>query len=148
MPSREVAAVVKAIGPADSDIKKALTNHARLQLQAFQTIYATAVWLTKNKFMNIKPLADRVVIEPVDKDKGGKTKSGIYLPETVDKEKPEQGKIVAVGLGKISDEGKRIPMSVKKGDVVLFTKYGPNEIKVDGKEYLIAREEDILAVLE
>lgn len=98
--------------------------------------------------MNIKPLGDRVVIETSAKDKGGKTKSGIYLPETVDKERPEQGKIVAVGPGKLSDEGKRISMSVKKGDTVLFTKYGPNEIKVDGKEYLIAREEDILAVLE
>ena len=81
--------------------------------------------------MNIKPLGDRVVIE-TQKEKGGKTKAGIYLPETVDKERPEQGKIVAVGSGKLSDEGKRIPMSVKRGDVVLFTKYGPNEIKVDG----------------
>ena len=89
-----------------------------------------------------------MVIEPAEKEKGGKTKSGIYLPETVDKERPEQGKIVAVGPGKLSDEGKRITMGVKKGDLVLFTKYGPNEIKVDGKEYLIAREEDILAILE
>ncbi len=97
--------------------------------------------------MNIKPLADRVVIEVHKEEKGGKTKTGIYLPETVDKERPEQGKIVATGPGKLSDEGKRIPMSVKKGDVVLFTKYGPNEIKVEGKEYLIAREEDILAIL-
>ena len=98
--------------------------------------------------MNIKPLGDRVVIEPLKEGKEGKTKSGIYLPETVDKERPEQGKVVAVGPGKLSDEGKRIPISVKKGDMVLFTKYGPNEIKVDGKEYLIAREEDILAVLD
>jgi len=89
-----------------------------------------------------------VVIEPQKGEKGGKTKAGIYLPETVDKERPEQGKVVAVGPGKLSDEGKRIPISVKKGDMVLFTKYGPNEIKVDGKEYLIAREEDILAVLD
>ena len=89
-----------------------------------------------------------MVIEPADKEKGGKTKAGIYLPETVDKERPEQGKIIATGPGKLSDAGKRIPMSVKKGDVVLFTKYGPNEIKVDDKEYLIAREEDILAILE
>lgn len=98
--------------------------------------------------MRIKPLGDRVVIEPAEKDKGGKTKAGIYLPETVDKERPEQGKIVAVGPGKLTDEGKRVPLSVKKGDVVLFTKYGPNEIKVEEKEYLIAREEDILAILE
>lgn len=87
-----------------------------------------------------------MVIEPTEEK--GKTKAGIYLPETADKERPEQGKIIAVGPGKLSDEGKRIPMSVKKGDVVLFTKYGPNEIKVDEKEYLIAREEDILAVVE
>lgn len=98
--------------------------------------------------MKITPLADRVVIEPQKDEKGGKTKAGIYLPETVDKERPEQGKVIAVGPGKLSDEGKRIPLSVKKGDIVLFTKYGPNEIKVDDKEYLIAREEDILAVLE
>lgn len=89
-----------------------------------------------------------MVIEPQEKDKSGKTKAGIYLPETVDKERPEQGNIIAVGPGKLSDEGKRLPMSVKKGDIVLFTKYGPNEIKVDDKEYLIAREEDILAILE
>ena len=98
--------------------------------------------------MKIIPLADRVVIEPQKEEKGGKTKAGIYLPETVDKERPEQGKVIAVGPGKLSNEGKRIPPSVKKGDMVLFTKYGPNEIKVDDKEYLIAREEDILAVLE
>ena len=98
--------------------------------------------------MNIKPLGDRVVIEPAEKEKGGKTKAGIYLSETVDKERPEQGKIIAVGQGKLSKDGKRMPMGVKKGDVVLFTKYGPNEIKVDEKEYLIAREEDILAILE
>ena len=97
--------------------------------------------------MDIKPLGDRVVIETL-REKEGKTKSGIYLPETVDKERPEQGTVVAVGPGKLTDEGKRIPPSVKKGDVVLFTKYGPNEVKVDDKEYLIAREEDILAILE
>lgn len=97
--------------------------------------------------MKINPLSDRVVIEPL-KDKEGKTKSGIYLPETMDKERPEQGTVIAVGPGKLTEEGKRIPVSVKKGDVVLFTKYGPNEIKVGEKEYLIAREEDILAILE
>lgn len=88
------------------------------------------------------------MIEPLSQEKGSKTKTGIYLPETVDKERPEQGKVIAVGPGKLSDEGKRIPINVKKGNIVLFTKYGPNEIKVDGKEYLIAREEDILAILE
>ena len=76
-------------------------------------------------------------------------KVSIIMPQTVDKERPEQGKIVAVGPGKFDEDGeKRIPLSVKKGDLVLFTKYGPSEIKIDGKEYLIAKEEDILAILE
>ncbi|MBU2068154.1 co-chaperone GroES [Patescibacteria group bacterium] len=77
-----------------------------------------------------------------------KTKSGIIIPDTVDKEKSEQGKIIAVGPGKLNEKGELISMNVKKGDIVLFTKYGPNEIKIDDKEYLIAREEDILAILE
>ncbi len=98
--------------------------------------------------MKITPLGDRVVLEPTEKNKSGKRESGLYVPETADKERPEQGKVVAVGPGKMSEEGKRLPMNVKKGDIVLFTKYGPNEIKVDEKEYLIAREEDILAILE
>ena len=97
--------------------------------------------------MKIAPLADRVVIEP-QKDSAGKTKAGIYLPETADKDRPEQGKVIAVGPGKMGEAGKRLPMNVKKGDTVLFTKYGPNEVKVDDKEYLIAREEDILAIIE
>ena len=95
--------------------------------------------------MRIKPLSDHVVIEPASKE--NKTKAGILLPQTAEKERPEQGKVVAVGPGKFAD-GKRVPLDMKKGDIVLFTKYGPNEIKVDGKEYLIAREEDILAILE
>ena len=70
------------------------------------------------------------------------------MPDTVDKERPEQGKVVAVGEGRIDDSGKKIPMKVKKGDKVIFTKYGPNEIKIDDKEYLIAKEEDILAIIE
>ncbi len=86
-----------------------------------------------------------MLIEPLREEK---RKGGIILPDTVEKERPEKGKIVAVGPGKIDDNGKRIPMSVKRGDKVLFTKYGPNEIKVDDKEYLIAREEDILAIVE
>jgi len=76
-----------------------------------------------------------------------KKKGSIILPETVQKERPEKGRVVAVGPGKMVD-GQLIPLGLKKGDVVLFTKYGPNEIKVDDKEYLIAREEDILAVIE
>lgn len=95
--------------------------------------------------MKIKPLGDRVLIEPLREEK---KKGGIILPDTVEKERPEKGKIVAIGPGRIDENGKKIPMNVKKGDIVLFTKYGPNEIKVDEKEYLIAREEDILAIIE
>ena len=96
--------------------------------------------------MNIKPLSDHILIEPIKEEE--KTKSGIFLPDTAQKEKPEQGLVVAVGQGKKTDDGKIVPVSVKAGDKVLFTKYGPNEIKIDGKEYLIAREDDILAVIE
>lgn len=95
--------------------------------------------------MRIQPLSDHVLIEPLRQEE--KTKSGILLPETAEKEKPEQGKVIAVGPGKKTEDGRVIPLEVKEGDVVLFTKYGPNEVKVDEKEYLIAREEDILAVI-
>jgi len=96
--------------------------------------------------MKIKPLADHILIEPIKEEE--KTKSGILLPDTAEKEKPEQGKVIAVGPGRTLSSGKKLPINVKKGDIVLFTKYGPNEIKVDGKEYLIAKEEDILAIIE
>ncbi len=96
--------------------------------------------------MNIKPLSDHILIEPIKEEE--KTKAGIFLPETAEKEKSEQGKVIAVGPGKKTNEGKIIPLSVKAGDVVLFSKYGPNEIKVDNKEYLIAKEDDILAIIE
>ncbi len=96
--------------------------------------------------MNIKPLSDHILIEPLKDEL--KTKTGILLPETAEKERPEQGRVVAVGSGKKNEKGEITPLEVKVGDKVLFTKYGPNEIKVDGKEYLIAREEDILAILE
>ena len=95
--------------------------------------------------MNIKPLSDHILIEPLKQEE--KTKSGILLPETAEKEKPEQGKVVAVGPGKTTDEGKLIPITVKVGDVVLFKKYGPDEFKIDDKEYLIASAEDILAII-
>lgn len=96
--------------------------------------------------VKIKPLADRVVIKPISVEE--KTDSGIVIPETAEKERPEQGKIVAVGPGRVLENGKIQPPSVKKGDIVLFTKYGPNEVKVNNVEYLIAKEEDILAILE
>ena len=96
--------------------------------------------------MKIKPLSDHILIEPIKEEE--KTKTGILLPETAEKEKPEQGKVIAVGPGRKTSSGKIIPLNVKAGDKVLFTKYGPNEIKVDDKEYLIAKEEDILAIIE
>ena len=96
--------------------------------------------------MKIKPLSDHILIEPIKEEE--KTKTGILIPETAEKEKPEEGKVIAVGPGRKTSSGKIIPLDVKAGDKVLFTKYGPNEIKVDDKEYLIAKEEDILAILE
>jgi chaperonin GroES len=94
--------------------------------------------------MKIKPLRDHVLIEPMKEEV---KKGGIILPDTVAKERPEQGKVVAVGEGRWED-GTLVKPVVKRGDVVLFTKYGPNQIKVDEKEYLIAEEKDILAIIE
>jgi len=96
--------------------------------------------------VKIKPLSDHILIEPISREE--KTKTGILLPETAEKERPEQGKVIAVGPGRKTSTGKVIPLEVKVGNKVLFTKYGPNEIKVDNKEYLIAKEEDILAIIE
>jgi chaperonin GroES len=96
--------------------------------------------------MIIKPLSDHLVIEPLKQEE--KTASGILLPDTAEKERPEQGKVVAVGEGRKTEDGKVIPLEIKVGDTVLFAKYGPNEVKVGDKEYLIAKEEDILGILE
>jgi len=98
------------------------------------------------KKINIKPLGDYVLIEPIKEEE--KTKAGILLPESAEKEKPEKGKVIAVGPGRRDEKGNLIPVSVKVGQTVLFKKYGPDEIKVDDKEYLICKEEDILAIIE
>ena len=90
----------------------------------------------------LQPLADRVLVKPTEKEE--KTKSGIYLPDTA-KEKPQEGEIMAVGPGKMTDEGTRIPMDLKVGDRVIYAKYGGTEIKVDDEELMILRESDILA---
>ena len=90
----------------------------------------------------LQPLADRVLVRPIEKEE--KTKSGIYLPDTA-KEKPQEGKVLAVGPGKMSDEGKLIPTDLKVGDTVIYSKYGGTEIKVDDEELIILRESDILA---
>ena len=92
--------------------------------------------------VKLQPMGDRLVVKPTQSEE--KTKSGIYIPDTA-KEKPQEGKVVAVGPGKMNDEGKRIPMDVEVGDTVIYTKYGGSEIKIDGEELIIMRESDILA---
>jgi len=95
--------------------------------------------------MKIRPLSDRVLVQPVKE--ADEKKGGIIIPDTA-KEKPQEGKVIAVGTGKIDDSGKKIPFNVKKGDRVLMPKYGGTEVKIDEKEYQIVREEDILAVID
>ena len=93
----------------------------------------------------LKPLADRVVIERLEEE--AKTKGGIVLPDTA-KEKPQKGKVIAVGEGRWDEDGeRRIPMDVKAGDIVIFAKYGGSEIEIDGKEYIILSERDLLAIV-
>ncbi|MBI2463957.1 co-chaperone GroES [Candidatus Peregrinibacteria bacterium] len=101
---------------------------------------------TDSAGQKIHPLGNRLVVEALEDE--SKTVSGIVIPDTASKEKPQKGKVMAVGPGKLSDDGKRLPMSVKEGDTILFTKYGPTEVKIDGKEILILDESDVLAVLE
>src|SRR3989337_4474912 len=96
--------------------------------------------------MNLKPLSNHLFIEPIEEEKA--TKSGSVLPETAEKEKPIKGKVLAIGPGKLNEKGERLPMSVKINDIVLFKKYGPDEIEIDGKKYLVGDEDDILAILE
>ena len=96
--------------------------------------------------MKFQPLSNHVFIEAIKEDKA--TKSGIVLPDTAEKEKPVLGLVVAVGPGKASEKGDVVPMSVKVGDKVLFKKYGPDEIELDGKKYLVGEESDILAIIE
>lgn len=95
--------------------------------------------------MNFKPLSNHVFLEPLEEEKT--TKSGIVLPDTAEKEKPIKGKVLAVGPGKMQENGTVQPMAVKVGDVVLFKKYGPDEVEIDGKKYLVGDEDDILAII-
>jgi chaperonin GroES len=99
----------------------------------------------QDRKLNIRPLDDRVVVEALEGEE--KTPGGIFLPDTA-KEKPQKGKIVAVGPGKMLDSGERAPLTVSLGDTVLFAKYGGSEVKVEGKELLIMRESDLLARIE
>jgi chaperonin GroES len=95
--------------------------------------------------MKIRPLQDRVIVQRVQEEE--KTKGGIIIPDTA-KEKPQEGKVIAVGKGKVNDDGKLMPLDVKAGDRILFGKYSGSEVKLDGEDYLIMREDDILGVLE
>ena len=95
--------------------------------------------------MKIKPLRDRVIVRRLQEEE--KTKGGIIIPDTA-KEKPQEGEVVAVGSGKILEDGKVVPLEIKKGDRILFGKYSGTEVKVEGEDYLMMREDDILGVLE
>jgi chaperonin GroES len=95
--------------------------------------------------MKIRPLHDRILVERLEEKEV--KKGGIIIPDTA-KEKPQEAKVIAVGNGKVTEEGKKIPLDVKAGDKILFGKYSGSEVKIDDKEYLILREEDVLAILE
>jgi len=95
--------------------------------------------------MKVRPLQDRILVQRIEEEE--KTKGGIIIPDTA-KEKPQMGKVIAVGGGKKTEDGKVIPLDVKKGDKVLFSKYGGTEVKIEGEELLIMREDDILGVVE
>jgi chaperonin GroES len=95
--------------------------------------------------MKIRPLHDRLIIKRLEEEE--KTKGGIIIPDTA-KEKPIEGKVIAVGQGRMNKDGKKVPMDVKKGDRILFAKYAGTEVKIDGEEHLMMREDDVLAIIE
>jgi chaperonin GroES len=95
--------------------------------------------------MKVRPLHDRILVERLEEKEV--KKGGIIIPDTA-KEKPQEGKVIAVGNGKVNDDGKKVPLDVKAGDKILFGKYSGSEVKIDDKEYLIMREEDVLAILD
>jgi len=95
--------------------------------------------------MNLKPINDHVIVKPIAENEV--TKSGIVLPDTVDKEKPEKGEVIAIGNGKLLENGQRAELSVKVGDKVMFKKYSPDEIKIEGVEYLVIKEDDIMLII-
>ncbi|MCX7778718.1 MAG: co-chaperone GroES [Patescibacteria group bacterium] len=94
----------------------------------------------------LKPLHDKVIIKPIEEDE--RTKAGIVLPDTAEKEKPEKGEVIAVGPGKLLENGQRAPMSVKVGDKVIFKKYSPDEVKIGKEEFLVIDESDIIGIIE
>ena len=118
--------------------KKGKTNSPQAKMLANEQI---------NGGVGVKPLGDRVLVEPVAVNADGLSQHGIIIPDTVTKERPEQGVIVAVGAGRMTDQGKLIPLKVKPGQKILFSKYGPDEIKIKDKEYFIISESNILAII-
>ena len=119
-------------------VKTKKNKHPRLP-KASKTISKSDV--------GVRPLADRVLVLPISKDEKVSA-SGIIIPETVDKERPDQGTVIAVGYGKYNEDGDLVPMNVKIGQKVIFSKYGPDEIKIAGKEYYIISESNILAIID
>ncbi len=95
--------------------------------------------------MKLRPLQDRILVKRVEEE--STTKGGIIIPDTA-KEKPAEGEVTAVGIGRIGEDGKRIALEIKKGDKILFSKYGGTEVKIEGEEYLIMREDDVLGIIE
>ncbi|MBW1744891.1 MAG: co-chaperone GroES [Deltaproteobacteria bacterium] len=95
--------------------------------------------------MKLRPLQDRILVKRVEEETT--TKGGIIIPDTA-KEKPAEGEVIAVGIGRIGEDGKRIALEIKKGDKILFSKYGGTEVKIEGEEYLIMREDDVLGIIE
>ena len=95
--------------------------------------------------MQVKPLGDRVLVKRLE-EKEPKTTGGIYIPDTA-KEKPQRGKVMSVGAGRLTEDGKRLPMDVKEGDEILFGKYSGNDVNIDGEEYMIIREDEIYAII-
>lgn len=100
---------------------------------------------TQDFLKRLRPMDDRILVEPMEEETA--TSFGLVLPDTASKEKPQKGRVVAVGPGKLNDEGKRIPMTVKPGDTILYTKYGPTEVKIEGKEIFFLQESDVLAIV-
>lgn len=100
---------------------------------------------TQDFLKRLRPMDDRILVEPMEEETA--TSFGLVLPDTASKEKPQKGRVVAVGPGKLNDEGKRVPMTVKPGDTVLYTKYGPTEVKIEGKEIYFLQESDVLAIV-
>ncbi len=94
----------------------------------------------------LKPLGDRVIVKPITQEE--KTQSGIIIPDTANKEKPEQGEVLAVGPGEMTEKGERIPMEIQVGQKVVFTKYSPSEIEIDNEDLLVIKQKDILAIIE